>query len=51
MREALEANGISFLEAAVKMIPDTYTAIDEEAAKKIQKLLDLLDDDVLKCLP
>lgn len=45
VREALEANGISFLEAEVKQIPDTYTAIDEEAAKKMQKMLDLLDED------
>ena len=34
VREALESNGLEFLEAAVKMIPDTYTEIDEEAAKK-----------------
>ena len=27
------------------MIPDTYTEIDEEAAKKFQKMLDLLEDD------
>ena len=27
------------------MIPDTYTAINEEDAKKFQKMLDLLDDD------
>ena len=40
VREALE-----FLEAAVKMIPDTYTEIDEDAAKKFQKMLDLLEDD------
>lgn len=45
VREALEAQGIEFLEAAVKMIPDTYTAIDEADAKKFQKMLDLLDDD------
>ncbi|HCW53380.1 MAG TPA: YebC/PmpR family DNA-binding transcriptional regulator [Clostridium sp.] len=45
VREALEANGIEFLEAAVKMIPDTYTAINEDDAKKFQKMLDLLDDD------
>ena len=44
VREALEEQGVEFLEAAVKMIPDTYTAIDEEAAKKMQKMLDLLDD-------
>ena len=45
VREALEAEGVEFLEAAVKMIPDTYTEIDEEAAKKFQKMLDLLEDD------
>ncbi|WP_289127969.1 YebC/PmpR family DNA-binding transcriptional regulator, partial [uncultured Clostridium sp.] len=44
-REALEAEGLEFLEAAVKMIPDTYTEIDEDAAKKFQKMLDLLEDD------
>ena len=45
VREALEAGGLEFLEAAVKMIPDTYTEIDEEAAKKFQKMLNLLEDD------
>ena len=45
VREALEAEGIEFLEAAVKMVPDTYTEIDEDAAKKFQKMLDLLEDD------
>lgn len=45
VREALEANGLEFLEADVKMIPDTYTAIDEETATKFQKMLDVLEDD------
>ena len=45
VREALEAEGLEFLEAAVKMIPDTYTEINEDDAKKFQKMLDLLDDD------
>jgi Uncharacterized conserved protein len=45
VREALEAQGIEFLEAAVKMIPDTYTGINEDDAKKFQKMLDLLEDD------
>ena len=44
VREALEAEGLEFLEAAVKMIPDTYTEIDEEAAKKMQKILNMLED-------
>ncbi|MGL5245289.1 MAG: YebC/PmpR family DNA-binding transcriptional regulator [Sarcina sp.] len=45
VREALEEQRMEFLEAGVKMIPDTYTTIDEEAAKKFQKMLDLLEDD------
>ena len=45
VREALEEQGVEFLEAAVKMIPDTYTAINEDDAKKFQKMLDLLEDD------
>ncbi|MGG7143397.1 YebC/PmpR family DNA-binding transcriptional regulator [Clostridium nigeriense] len=45
VREALEAEGLEFLEASVKMIPDTYTEINEDDAKKFQKMLDLLEDD------
>ena len=45
VREALEAEGLEFLEAEVKMIPDTYTELNEDDAKKFQKMLDLLDDD------
>jgi YebC/PmpR family DNA-binding regulatory protein len=44
VREALEAKGVEFLDAEVKMIPDLYTEINEADAKKFQKLLDLLDD-------
>ncbi|WPC41294.1 YebC/PmpR family DNA-binding transcriptional regulator [Clostridium sp. JS66] len=45
VREALEANGLEFLEAEVKMIPDTYTAIDEETVVKFEKMIDALEDD------
>ena len=45
VREALEGEGIEFLEAEVKMVPDTYTAISEETATKFQKMLDQLEDD------
>lgn len=45
VREALEAQGLEFLEAAVKMIPGTYTAINEDDAKKFQKMLNLLEED------
>ena len=42
MMMALEAG----VELSVKLIPHTYTAINEEDANKFQKMLDLLDDDV-----
>ncbi|EPY2277688.1 YebC/PmpR family DNA-binding transcriptional regulator [Clostridium sporogenes] len=45
VREALESEGLEFLEAEIKMVPDTYTAIDEETATKFQKMLDVLEDD------
>ncbi|MDP4087972.1 MAG: YebC/PmpR family DNA-binding transcriptional regulator [Bacillota bacterium] len=45
VREALEGNSLEFLEADVKMIPDTYTQIDEETAVRFQKMLDALEDD------
>jgi YebC/PmpR family DNA-binding regulatory protein len=45
VREALEAENLEFLEASVKMIPDTTTQINEDDAKKFQKMLDLLEDD------
>ncbi|ENK1243059.1 YebC/PmpR family DNA-binding transcriptional regulator [Clostridium sporogenes] len=45
VRETLELEGLEFLEAEVKMVPDTYTAIDEETATKFQKMLDVLEDD------
>ena len=45
VREALEAEGLVFLEAAVTMVPDVETEINEDDAKKFQKMLDLLEDD------
>lgn len=45
IREELEKNNLEFLEAEIKAIPDTYTAIDEETAVKFQKMLDQLEDD------
>lgn len=39
-----KAEGLEFLEAGVKMIPDTYTEIDR-GSKKLKKMLDLLEDD------
>ena len=46
VREALEAAGIPMASAEVTMIPQTYTEFtNEEDIKKMNKLLDLLDDD------
>jgi YebC/PmpR family DNA-binding regulatory protein len=45
VREALESNGIEFLEADLKMIPNLYTAVDMDTAVKIQKMLDVLEED------
>lgn len=45
VREALEAKGYSFVEADVQKIPSTMTKIeDPELCEKMQKLLDMLDD-------
>ncbi len=46
VREAIEQANIPIIDAEVSMIPQTYTALtDEEDIKKINKLLDLLDND------
>lgn len=45
VREALEAHGYPFVSADVEKVPDTYTSIsDEDAAIKMQKLLDMLEE-------
>ncbi|HIW48317.1 MAG TPA: YebC/PmpR family DNA-binding transcriptional regulator [Firmicutes bacterium] len=46
VREALEKAGIPMVSAEVTMIPQTYTTLtDEEDIKKMNKLLDMLEDD------
>ena len=46
VRETLEKEGIPMLEADVTMIPQTWTELtDEESIKKMNRILDLLDDD------
>ncbi len=45
VREALEGLGYSFVSADVEKVPDTYTSIaDEDASIKMQKLLDMLEE-------
>ena len=46
VREAREAAGIPMLEAEVTMIPQTWTELtDPDAVKKMNRILDLLDED------
>ncbi|WP_250277967.1 YebC/PmpR family DNA-binding transcriptional regulator [[Clostridium] colinum] len=46
VREAIEKANIPIIDAEVSMIPQTYTVLtDEEDIKKMNKLLELLDND------
>ncbi len=46
VREGLEKEGVPMVDAEVTMIPQNYvTLTDEEDKKKIQRILDLLDED------
>lgn len=45
VREALESQGYEFLSAELTMIPDNYVEVDMDKAGKVQKLVDLLEDD------
>lgn len=45
VRENLENKSYEFLSAEIEMVPSSYTLLsDEESKSKMQKLLDLLDD-------
>ena len=45
VREKLEQAGYAFLSAEKQMIPQTTVALpDQETAEKVQKLLDMLED-------
>ena len=46
VREALETAGVPMVEAVVTMIPQNYVSVTaEDDVKKIQRILDLLDED------
>ena len=49
VREKLEVEGLTFVEAEVQMIPTTTVALDEQAQEKMERLIDRLDelDDVM----
>lgn len=44
VREALEAEGLEFVEAEVQMIPTTYVSLDEKGCERMQRLIDNLED-------
>ncbi len=48
--ETLTEKGLTFLEAGVQMVPNTYVTLDEASAEKMQRLIDKLEelDDVLE---
>ena len=48
--EELSKNNLTFLEAGVQMVPNTYVSLDEASAEKMQRLIDNLEDldDVLE---
>ena len=44
VREKLESEGLTFIEASVQMIPSTTVVLDEQAQEKMDKLIDRLED-------
>ena len=50
LREALESNGLTFVEAEIQMVPSTYVKLDENGARRMDLLLEKLDelDDVIE---
>ena len=44
VREALENNGLEFIQAEVRMVPTTTVELDDDAAEKMQRLIDNLED-------
>lgn len=49
LTQSLEENGIKFVEADVKMVPNNYVALDENATRKMELILEKLEelDDVI----
>jgi transcriptional/translational regulatory protein YebC/TACO1 len=43
-REALEAKGYTFASAEPEYVPSTYVRLDDDNKVKMEKLLDMLDD-------
>ena len=44
VREELEKNNLTFLEAEVQMVPNVYVKLDEKDSERMEKFLERLDD-------
>ena len=44
VREALEKEGLEFIQAEVMEVPTTTVELDDEVQRKMQRLIDNLDD-------
>ncbi|MCB1644298.1 MAG: YebC/PmpR family DNA-binding transcriptional regulator, partial [Pseudomonadales bacterium] len=44
VKDALEAGGFEAGNAEIAMIPQTWTELDQEAAEKVMRLIDALED-------
>lgn len=44
VREVLEAKGIEFLDADIKMVPQNYMSLDEAATKKMNLIIENMED-------
>ena len=44
VREALESQGIEFLEAEVKMVPQNYMSLDEEGRRKMGLIIEKMEE-------
>ena len=44
VREALENQGLEFVEAEVQMVPTTTVTVPDDAVEKVERLIDNLND-------
>lgn len=44
VREKLEENNLSFIEAEVRMVPNTYVKLDEKDAERMENFIEKLED-------
>jgi transcriptional/translational regulatory protein YebC/TACO1 len=44
VREALEQAGHQFADADIQLIPQNYVSVSEEDAEKVQKLIDMFEE-------